>query len=82
MKALNLKNMKETYINMTGSNEEMERIYNAFWEMSCLGFVKPETWTKFFNWAYYLHMSGDGESVLGEHDEIIWTYNPGSEYHA
>ena len=47
-KALNLKNMKETIVNYSGNQEEFNKIWDTFYQMSCIGFISQDTWRKFF----------------------------------
>ena len=47
VKALNLKNMKETLVNYSGDQEEFSKIWNEFYQMTCLGFISQKTWRKF-----------------------------------
>lgn len=88
-KALNLKNMKEAIINYSGSQEEFDKIWDAFYQMSCVGFISQDIWIKFFNQCrgWYVdeesacicdacHLLADGT------DSIVWMYKPDAEYKA
>lgn len=48
-KALNVKNMKETLVNYSGEQKELDKIWNTFWEMACLGFINQDEWKRFFD---------------------------------
>lgn len=42
-KLLNLKNMKETIVNYSGDQKEFDKIWDAFYEMACVGFIDSDT---------------------------------------
>lgn len=48
-KFLNLKNMKETIVNYSGDQKEFDKIWDAFYQMACIGFISQDTWIKFFD---------------------------------
>lgn len=48
-KLLNLKNMKETIVNYSGDQKEFDKIWDAFYQMACIGFISQDTWIKFFD---------------------------------
>lgn len=86
MKALNLKNMKETIINYSADEQEFEKIWENFYQMTCLGFISRDTWVKFFEACGGWYIEDDGENVVVRdsrcNDEIIWIYTPNAEYRA
>ena len=47
VKALNLKNMKESIVNFSRDQKEFDKIWVAFYQMACIGFIELETWKKF-----------------------------------
>lgn len=47
VKALNLKNMKETIVNYSGDQKEFDKIWDGFYQMACIGFISKDTWEKF-----------------------------------
>lgn len=46
-KNLTLKNMKETLVNYSDNQEELDKIWNGFYLMAYLGFINENTWRKF-----------------------------------
>ena len=88
MKALNLKNMKETLVNYSGNQEEFSELWNMFYQMTCLGFISWKTWYKFDNqcrgWYYdeYSNCIRDERQCKEGVDSIVWKYTPDAEYRA
>jgi hypothetical protein len=88
MKALNLKNMKETLVNYSGNREEFSVIWNKFYDLVCLGFISRGTWYKFAKqcsgWYYdeYSDCIRDERNCQDGADCIVWKYTPDAEYHA
>ena len=41
-KLLNLKNMKETIVNYSGDQKEFDKIWDAFYQMACIGFIDSD----------------------------------------
>ena len=88
MKALNLKNMKETLVNYSVNQEEFSEIWNGFYRMVCLGFISWSTWNKFAEqcrgWYYdeYSKCIRDERHWQEGADSIVWKYTPDAEYHA
>ena len=84
MKNLNLKNMKETLVNYSEYQSEFDRIWNAFYEMVCLGFISQDTWRKFFEQCkgWYVDETNAEIRDSEQDDKIIWKYNPETFYHA
>ena len=46
-KLLNMKNMKETIVNYSGDQKEFDKIWDAFYQMACIGFIDSDLWKKF-----------------------------------
>ena len=88
MKALNLKNMKETLVNYSGNQEEFSKIWGMFYELVCKGFISWETWMKFTEqcrgWYYdeYCDCIRDERYCTEGVDSIVWKYTPDDEYKA
>lgn len=81
-KALNVKNMKETLINYSGIQDEMERIWNTCWQMATLGFISQDEWKKFFDCCKGWYIEDDQVKDSENDDAVVWTYNAESEYRA
>ena len=88
MKALNLKNMKETLVNYSRDQEEFSKIWNGFYQMFCLGFISRGTWIKFAEqcrgWYYdeYSNCIRDERHCQEGVGSIVWKYTPDAEYRA
>lgn len=88
MKALNLKNMKETLVNYSNNQEDISKIWRVFYQMLCLNFISWDTWRKFSEqcrgWYYdeYENCIRDERHCTEGVDSIVWKYTPGAEYHA
>ena len=88
MKALNLKNMKETLVNYSRDEEEFGNIWNGFYKMACLGFISQDTWRKFAEQCRGWYVDAEESCIRDElHcpegvDSIVWKYTPDAEYHA
>lgn len=88
VKALNLKNMKETLVNYSGNQEEFAKIWNGFYQMAFLGFISRETWAKFVVQCSGWYYDEEGDCIRDERhcpegvDRIVWKYTPDAEYHA
>ena len=84
VKSLNIKNMKETLINYSGNQEEMNKIWDSFYQMCCLDFISRDTWCKFFDQCKGWYVTEDNSEVRdSEHDDkVIWVYTPDAEYRA
>ncbi|MEE1400919.1 MAG: hypothetical protein UF305_01325 [Oscillospiraceae bacterium] len=87
-KALNLKNMKETIVNYSGDQKEFDKIWDAFYQMACIGFISPDTWKKFLDQCAGWYVDEENACVLDERhtfegaDIIVWKYTPYAEYKA
>ena len=81
-KALNLKNMIESYVNCTGSQREMDRLWGAYYMLHEDGFITRDTWIKFFNCCAGWHVSEDGTRVLDSRydDSLVWEYSLGDAF--
>ena len=84
MKNLNLKNMKETLINYSGCQSEFDKIWDAFYEMSCVGFIDQNTWRKFYDQCKGWYVSEDEAEIRDSEreDKLVWKYTSESEYKA
>ena len=84
MKNLNLKNMKETLVNYSECQSGFDRIWHAFYEMVCLGFISQDTWRKFYDQCkgWYVDETNAEIRDSEQDDKIIWKYNPETFYHA
>lgn len=87
-KALNLKNMKETIVNYSMDQNEFNKIWDTFYEMSCMGFIDQDTWKKFYEQCSGWYIDDINNCVRdGRHcpegiDSIVWQYTPEAEYKA
>lgn len=81
-KALNLKNMKETIVNYSSDQEEFNKIWNAFYYMSCLDFISRDTWYKFCDQCAGWYVDEENACVRDGVDAIVWQYTPDAEYKA
>lgn len=84
MKNLNLKNMKETLINYSGCQSEFDKIWDAFYEMACVGFIDQNTWRKFYDQCKGWYVSEDETEIRDSEreDKLVWKYTSESEYKA
>lgn len=82
MKNLNLKNMKETIVNYSDNQKEFDKIWDTFYNMSCLGFITLETWKKFYEQTSSWYVDEKNACIRDETDNIIWEYTPDEEYKA
>lgn len=82
-KALNLKNMKETIVNYSGDQKEFDKIWDAFYQMTCVGFISQDTWKKFVDQCAGWYVDEENACVCDEGvDSIVWEYTPDAEYRA
>jgi len=78
MKALNIKNMKETLVNYSGGDrDEFNRIWDTFRDMANLGFISSDTWNKFFNQTASWVITYDGYLIDTKTDKIIFDFDNG-----
>lgn len=84
MKALNIKNMKETLINCSGTQDEMDKIWDSFYQMATLGFIDSKAWEKFYNECAGWYITEDQSEVRDSRheDKVIWTYGGEIAYRA
>lgn len=81
-KALNLKNMKETLINYSGLQDEMDKIWDTFHQMACMDFISHDVWMKFFNECSGWVIVGDNVIDAKHDNKVVWVYNPETTYKA
>lgn len=82
MKNLNLKNMKETIVNYSGDQKEFDKIWDTFYNMTCIGFISQETWKKFDEQTKGWYIDEENACICEGTDTIIWEYTPEKEYKA
>ena len=82
MNTLTLDNMKETYINETGTNRAMDEVWDTFYKMTCWGFIPMNLWHEFTHWAYSLYVDCNDCVVDRDTDEIIYCYTEQDRYEA
>ena len=88
MKALNLKNMKETLVNYSGDQKEFDKIWDGFYQMACIGFISQDTWRKFYDQCAGWYIDSENPCVRDERncpngvDSIVWEYTADAEYKA
>ena len=87
-KSLNLKNMKETIVNFSGDQETFDKIWETFYQMSCLDFISRDTWRKFTDQCRGWYVDEENGCVCDMQncscgtDTIVWKYTPDAEYKA
>lgn len=87
-KNLNLKTMKEALVNYSGDNEEFNAIWDAFYKMTCCGFIDSNTWQKFFEQCRGWYVDEENACIRDELntpegvDSIVWKYDGNAEYKA
>lgn len=87
-KEINLKNMKETIVNYSADQKEFDKIWDAYYEMACIGFIGRYTWKEFINQCGGWYVDEDNACVRDERqctegiDSIVWEYTPDAEYRA
>ena len=84
MKNINLKNMKETLVNYSGCQSEFDKIWDTFYEMTCLDYIAQDTWKKFFEQCKGWCVDETNAEIRDseQDDKIIWKYNAETLYHA
>jgi hypothetical protein len=88
VKALNLKNMKETIVNYSETCDEFEKIWDTYYMMTCIGFISQDTWEKFFEQCAGWYVDEENACVRDERncpegvDSIVWKYNSERKYQA
>lgn len=83
-KSLSIKNMKETLINYSGEQKELERIWDGFYQMTTLGFISRDAWKKFFEQCKGWYVTEDQSEVrdMENDDALIWRYTSEAMYTA
>ena len=87
-KLLNLKNMKETIVNYSGCQGEFDKIWDAFYQMACIGFIDSDTWKKFYDQCGGWYVDEESDCVRDARntpcgvDSIVWQYTADAEYKA
>lgn len=83
-KLLNVKNMKETLVNYSEEAAELEKIWDAFYQMACLGFISQDAWKRFSDEAAGWYYDAASDSIRDDRRDgaVIWTYTPDAEYKA
>lgn len=81
-KTLNLKNMKEALINYSGTQEELNKIWDMFHEMEVLGFISPDLWNRFYNACAGWVIEGDKVIDTRNDDKVVYEYSLGESYRA
>ncbi len=87
VKALTVKNMKETLVNDSHSQKEFNRIWDTFYQMFVLRYISISIWVKFFEncrgWYYDKTCDCIRDALFFENlDGLVWKYTPDSKYHA
>lgn len=83
MKYVSVKAMKEAYVNYTGDQEEMNKLYDSLHVVACAGLIGSNVWAKFSeDVAGWYYDDEFGAVVDDRTDEVIWCYNPHKEYKA
>lgn len=88
-KTLTFKNMVETYVNYSGDQHDMDKIWDAYYQMACAGFIDRDTWDKFSTLCHDWFFDEDVCAVFDAddnyleqhgHHKLIWQYVPYAEY--
>lgn len=89
-KTLTLKNMVETYVNFSGDQRELDKMWDAYYQMACVGFIDNVTWGKFSALCHGWFFDQDDCAILDSSDDnylerhgsykLIWQYVPYAEY--
>lgn len=83
-KLLNVKNMKETLVNFSEDEAELEKIWDTFYHMACLGFISQDAWKRFADEAAGWYYDPASDSVRDDRrgGAVVWMYTPEAEYRA
>lgn len=79
-KLLNLKNMKEAIVNYSEDQKDFDKIWYAFYQMACIGFISHDTWIKFFDQCAGWYVDEENACVRDSRncpegvDAIVWQY--------
>ena len=88
-KTLTFKNMVESYVNFSGDQREMDKIWDAYYQMACVGFIDRDTWDKFSALCHGWFYDEDACAIFDVDDnylekhgcyKLIWQYVPYAEY--
>lgn len=88
-KALTLKNMIETYVNFSEDQRELDKMWDAYYQMACVGFIDSVTWDKFSALCHGWFFDEDACAIFDADDnyleqhgshKLIWQYVPYAEY--
>ena len=88
-KTLTFKNMVETYVNYSGDQHEMDKIWDAYYQMACVGFIDSDTWGKFSALCHGWFFDEDACAIFDDDADylerhgghgLIWQYVPDAEY--
>lgn len=80
-KNLSLRSMKETIVNYSGSQNEFDKIWDAYYQMAVIGFISQDTWRKFFEQCRGWYVDEEHACVRDEcHcyngvDTVVWEYS-------
>lgn len=80
-KELTLKNMIETLVNASWTNDDILRISNMFYEMYSAGFIGVCTWCKFTRITHGWHYDEANKHILDVNETLVWDFETDSEYH-
>lgn len=80
MKYISVKAMKEAYVNYTGDQEEMNKLYDSFHTLACAGLIESRVWAKFSDDVAGWYYDELFAVVDDRTDEVIWRYNPYKQY--
>lgn len=80
-KELTLKNMIETLVNASWTNDDILRISNMFYEMYSAGFIGVCTWRKFSRITDGWHYDADYNNILDGNETVVWNFESDGEYH-
>lgn len=83
MKYVSVKAMKEAYVNYTGDQEEMNKLYDSLYTVACAGLIDSSVWEKFSEDVAGWYYDDELCAVVDDRtDEVVWLYNPYKEYTA
>lgn len=75
-------------MNFSGDQKEFDKIWYAFYQMACIGFIDQEVWLKFLDQCSGWYVDEENACVRDEQncpngvDSIVWEYTPDAEYKA
>ena len=66
---LNVKNMKETYLN---ARMEMQEVWSSFYMLHCLGYITYQEWDRFFKDCHsWVYVSTENKVIDMNTDKVI-----------